>query len=110
MGAQTALSQLAFRPATIAQPAAVPLPRPRVTSCVLLASDLIAIFAARVLAMTIWHWFHPAAGFPNFLGFWELLGLFVLTYAALGFTPEEGSMQWKNCGARCSGSTLCACP
>ena len=83
MGTQTALSQLAFRPATIAQPAPVPLPWPRVTSCALLASDLFAIFAARVLAMTICQWFHPAV-LPNFLGLWGSLGLFVLTYAALG--------------------------
>jgi Undecaprenyl-phosphate galactose phosphotransferase WbaP len=40
--------------------------------------------------MTIWHWFHPAIGFPNFLGFWELLGLFVLTYAALGLYAGGG--------------------
>ncbi len=90
MGAQTALSKLPFRPAKIAQPAPVPLARPRTTSFVLLATDLFAIFTARVVAMTIWHWFHPAVGFSNFLGFWESLGLFVFAYAALGLYTGGG--------------------
>lgn len=90
MGTQTALSKLAFRPATIAQPAPVPLALPRATSCVLLTADLFAIFAARVVAMTIWHWFHPAVGLTNFLGFWVSLGLFVLTYAVLGLYAAGG--------------------
>jgi len=85
MGTQTALSKLAFRPA-----APVPLARPRATSCALLATDLFGIFAARVVAMTIWHWFHPAVGLANFLGFWVSLGLFVLTYAALGLYTAGG--------------------
>ena len=85
MGTQPALSKLAFRPA-----APVPLARPRATSCVLLAADLFAIFASRVLAMAIWHWFRPAVGFSNFLGFWESLGLFVFAYAALGLYAAGG--------------------
>jgi Undecaprenyl-phosphate galactose phosphotransferase WbaP len=90
MGTQAALSEVSFRPATIGAPAAVPTPRPRVTSCVLLVTDLFAIFAARVLAMTICHWFHPAVGFPNFNGLRESLVLFVLTYAALGLYAGGG--------------------
>jgi Undecaprenyl-phosphate galactose phosphotransferase WbaP len=57
---------------------------------VLFAADVFAIFTSRILAMTLWHWFHPAVAFPNFLGFWESLGLFVLTYAALGLYAGGG--------------------
>lgn len=45
---------------------------------------MLAIFLARALAMVLWRWIHPAIGLPNFLGFWESLGLFALAYAALG--------------------------
>ena len=90
MGTQTALSECVFQPAKLARPARVTLACPRATSCVLLATDLFAIFTARVLAMTIWQWFHPAIGFPNFLGFRESMGLLVLTYAALGLYTGGG--------------------
>jgi len=90
MGTQTALSKLPFRPATVAPPVAAPLGRPRATACVLLAADLFAMLAARVLAMTLWHWFRPAVGFSNFLGFWESLGMFVFAYAALGLYAAGG--------------------
>ena len=90
MGTQTALSQLAVRPAKIARPAPVPLARPRTTSCVLLAADLFAIFTARLLAIAIWHGFHPAIAFPSFLGYGESLGLLGLTYAALGLYAGGG--------------------
>jgi len=84
MGAQAAFSELAVRPADLAQPGVAAHARPAATSCVLLAADVLAIFAARALAVSCWKWFHPAIGLPNFLGFWESLGLFALTYAALG--------------------------
>ena len=90
MGTQTALAKQAFRPAKIAQPVHVPLARPRATSCILVAADLCAIFTARALANAIWHWSHPAFGFANLLGFWESLGLFVVTYAALGLYAAGG--------------------
>jgi Undecaprenyl-phosphate galactose phosphotransferase WbaP len=90
MGTQTALSKLAFPPAKIVQPAPMPLAQPRITSCVLLAADVFAILTARVVAMTIWYWCHRAIGFPNFLGLWESLGLFVVTYAALGLYTGGG--------------------
>lgn len=86
MGAQTAAI---FRPAA-AQAAALPKPRPRVTSCILLASDLAAIVAAHLLAVIFWHWFHPAVGLSHFLGFWESLGLLAVTYAALGLYSAGG--------------------
>jgi len=70
MGAQIAFSELASRPAKIAQPAVVVRARPRATLCVLLAADVLAILVARAVVI------HPSVG-------WDSLGLFVLTYAAL---------------------------
>jgi len=67
MGAQTAFSELAARPAKIAQPAVIA--RPRVTRCVLLAADVLAILLARGLIIRTG---------------WISLGLFVLAFAALG--------------------------
>ena len=88
MGTQTALSQ--FLPAKIAPAATVFPARPRTTSCVLVGADLLAIFAARFVAMTIWYWCHPAIGFPKLLGFSESVGMLALTYAALGLYAAGG--------------------
>ena len=90
MGTQTAFSGQALQPAEIAQAAVVPRAQPRATACALLATDLCAIFTARILAMGMLHWLHPGAGFPNFLGFLASLGLFVLTYEALGLYMGGG--------------------
>jgi len=69
MGAQTAFSELAARPAKIAQPAVVVRGRPRITACVLLAADILAILVARVLIFR--------TGSVS-------LALFVLAYGVLG--------------------------
>ncbi|MBZ5591983.1 MAG: exopolysaccharide biosynthesis polyprenyl glycosylphosphotransferase [Acidobacteriia bacterium] len=90
MGAQVAFTGLAIRPARITQPAIVARARPRTTACVLLAADILAIFIAHALALSSWRWFHPSIGRLNFLGFWESLGLFALTYAALGLYSGGG--------------------
>jgi Undecaprenyl-phosphate galactose phosphotransferase WbaP len=71
MGAQIAFSELASRPAKIAQPAVVVRARPRATMCVLLAADVLAILMARAVVI------RPSVG-------WVSLGLLVLAYAALG--------------------------
>lgn len=56
----------------------------------LLAADVLAIFAARELAILLWRWFYPLTGRTNFLGFWESIGSFALTYAALGLYSARG--------------------
>ena len=84
MGAQAAFSELAVRPAHVAQLGLSAHARPAVTSCVLLAADILAVFTARALAVAVWGWFHPAIAMPSLPGFWESAGLFALTYAALG--------------------------
>ncbi|HVP45781.1 MAG TPA: exopolysaccharide biosynthesis polyprenyl glycosylphosphotransferase [Bryobacteraceae bacterium] len=81
MGAQIAFSELASRPAKIAQPAVVVQARPRATMCVLLAADVLAILVARAVVI------RPSVG-------WVSLGLLVLTYAALGlYSPGQSAVE-----------------
>jgi len=84
MSAQIAYAQPALRPSRVARPAFAVYARPAATSCVLLAADMLAVFLARAVTVSVWHWVRPAVGLPNFLGFWESLVLFALAYAALG--------------------------
>jgi len=84
VGVQIAFPETAPRTALIARPVLGVRARPHAASLTLLAADVIAIFLARALAIVLWRWIHPAAGLPNFLEFWESLGLLVLVYAALG--------------------------
>jgi Undecaprenyl-phosphate galactose phosphotransferase WbaP len=84
MGTQVAFSQPAGRLEEVARPPVVAHAWPAATSLVLLGADVLAMLAARPLAMALWRCFHPAAGLPMLLDFWEPLGLFALTYAALG--------------------------
>lgn len=84
MGAQIAFPEPSTRPVPILRPVLGTRARPWATSLVLLAADVAAVFFARALAVAVWNWFRPAIGLANFLGFWESLGLFALTYAGLG--------------------------
>ncbi len=84
MGARIAFPEPSLRPGLTARPVLGARARPRATSFTLLAVDVLAIFIARALGIALWRWIHPAIGLPNFLGFWESLGLFALAYAALG--------------------------
>jgi Undecaprenyl-phosphate galactose phosphotransferase WbaP len=84
MGTQVAFSQPASRLDEVARPPVVAHAWPAATSLVLLGADVLAMLAARPLAMALWRCFHSAAGLPMFLDFWESLGLFALTYAVLG--------------------------
>src|SRR5579872_4643907 len=84
MGAQTAFPERLLKPALILRPVLRTRPRPWATSLTLFVADVLAIFTARAVAVALWNWFHPAIGLANFLGFWESLGLFAATYAALG--------------------------
>ena len=84
MGAQTALPETVLRKAPVLRPVLGRRARPWATSLALFAADVLAIFAARAAAVVLWNWFRPAIGLANFLGFWQSLGLFAVTYAALG--------------------------
>jgi len=84
MGAQIAFSQPSLRAVPVARPVLGPHARRWTTSLVLAAADVLAIFLARVLAVVLWNWVHPAVGLTNFLGYRQSLGLFAVTYAALG--------------------------
>jgi Undecaprenyl-phosphate galactose phosphotransferase WbaP len=54
------------------------------TTLVLAAADVLAILLARAVALALWNWIHPGIGLTNFLGYRQSLGLFAVTYAALG--------------------------
>src|SRR5579862_4800098 len=84
MGAQIVLREPAIHALPRAQPAARVYARRLATSVVLAAADVLSIFVARAFAVVLWNSIHPAIGLPNFLGYWQSLGLFILTYAALG--------------------------
>jgi Undecaprenyl-phosphate galactose phosphotransferase WbaP len=84
MGAQIVLREPAIHAVPRAQPAARVYARRLATSVVLAAADVLSIFVARAFAVVLWNSIHPAIGLPNFLGYWQSLGLFILTYAALG--------------------------
>ena len=84
MGAQTAVPELVIRQSPVLHPVLGVRARPWATSLTLFVADVLAIFAARAAAVVLWNWFRPAIGLANFLGFWESLGLFAATYAALG--------------------------
>ena len=84
MGAQATFREASLRPAPVLRPVLRPRARPWATSLALLAADVVAVFSARAVAVVLWNCVHPAIGLANFLGFWESLGLFVATYAALG--------------------------
>jgi len=84
MGAQIAFSKRSLHTVPIARPVLGSKARRRTTSMVLAAADVLAIFLARAVALVLWHWIHPAVGLTNFLGYWQSLGLFAVTYAALG--------------------------
>lgn len=90
MGAQIAVGRIDIRPAPVVRPMAVSKARPLATSLALFAADVCAIFVARTLAVYGWGWIHPTIGLHNFLGFWESLGLFAVTYAALGLYAGGG--------------------
>ncbi len=84
MGAQAAFPEPSIRHSPILRPVVGKRAAPWATSLALLTADIVAIFLARAAAVMLWNWFRPAIGLANFLGFWESLGLFVATYAALG--------------------------
>lgn len=84
MGAQIAFPESSLRAAPIARPVLGSHARRWVTSGVLAAADVVAIFLARTVAVVLWNSIHPAVGLTNFLGYWQSLALFAVTYAALG--------------------------
>jgi len=84
MGAQAAFPGLSVRYNPVLRLVAGMRARPWATSLALFVADVLAIFTARAVAVVLWNWFRPAIGLANFLGFWESLGLFAATYAALG--------------------------
>ncbi len=84
MGAQIAFPERSLRAVPMARPVLGPHARRWATSLVLAEADVLAIFLARAVAVVLWNWIHPAVGLPNFLGYWQSLGLFAVTYAALG--------------------------
>jgi Undecaprenyl-phosphate galactose phosphotransferase WbaP len=90
MGAQVAFSELAAQPAKNLQHATVARAKPGATACVLLAADVLAIFVARALAITLLHCVDPSISPLHLLGFPESLGLFALTYRALGLYSVGG--------------------
>ena len=90
MGAQIAIPKPSLRPARVLRPVLGTHSLPWATSSVLLASDVVAIFLARALAVGLWNWFRPSIGLANFLGFWESLALLAVTFSALGLYTVGG--------------------
>lgn len=84
MGAQVAFPERSIRAAPIARPVLGSQARRWVTSGVLAAADVLGIFLARTVAVVLLKWIHPAIGLTNFLGYWQSLGIFAVTYVALG--------------------------
>src|SRR5271154_3536402 len=84
MGAKIAFPQPSVRAVPKAASALKSHARRWATSLILATAAVLAIVLARAFAVVLWNWIHPSIGRPNFLGNWPSLGLFVMTYAALG--------------------------
>ncbi len=84
MRAQIAFLETPLRAVPMAWPALGPRARRWATTLVLAATDVLGIVVARAIALVLWNCIHPAIGLPNFLGYWQSLVLFAVTYAALG--------------------------
>jgi lipopolysaccharide/colanic/teichoic acid biosynthesis glycosyltransferase len=84
VGAQIAFPDQALRHTPLAQSMPGAGGWPWATSLTLGAADIAAITIARVVALGLWHWIHPARALPDAVGYWESLGFFALAYAACG--------------------------
>jgi lipopolysaccharide/colanic/teichoic acid biosynthesis glycosyltransferase len=60
------------------------------TSVSILASDVIAVFVARIIALFVWHRINPVVTLQNDFGIWFSAALFPLAFASFGLYAAKG--------------------